>query len=121
VSNLTRLALCLLIAAASATVARADAPPLRDPMQPFKAVAGAGGGAGVAGGPRFRLTAVLISPTRRVAILNGVPRLEGDRVDGATLTHIDAQSVRLEQGAASWVIHLGEAGDGGAPRNEGVQ
>ena len=111
-----RAALCLLFAAAAA---RADAPPLRDPMQPFKAVPGAGGGAGVAGAPRFRLTAVLISPTRRVAILNGAPRQEGDRIDGATLTHIDAQSVRLEQGGASWVIHLGEADDG-PPRDEGA-
>ena len=111
--NLAHVVLCLLLAAAAA---RADAP-LRDPMQPFKA--GAGGVAGVAGAPRFRLSAVLISPTRRVAILNGAPRQEGDRIDGATLTHIDAQWVRLEQGAASWVIHLGEAGDD-ALGNEGA-
>jgi hypothetical protein len=109
--------LCVLLASAATPAARAEPPPLRDPMQPFKAVAGAGGSAGVAA-PRFRLTAVLISPTRRIAILNGAPRQEGDRVNGATLTHIDAQFVRLEQGSASWTIHLGQSGDG--PATEGV-
>ncbi|HEX5048814.1 MAG TPA: hypothetical protein VFX89_17000 [Gammaproteobacteria bacterium] len=116
-SNLAPLRLCLLLVAVAAAGARADAPPLRDPMQPFKAAAGTGG-TSVTGGPRFRLTAVLISPTRRVAILNGAPRQEGDRVDGATLTRIDAQSVRLEQGGASWTIHLGQSGEG--PRTEGA-
>ncbi|HZF31377.1 MAG TPA: hypothetical protein VE907_19840 [Gammaproteobacteria bacterium] len=112
-SSAAHIALCVLLAAAAAaSPARADEPRLRDPMQPFKAVAGAAGPGGAAA-PRFRLTAVLISPTRRVAIVNGAPRQEGERVAGATLTRIEPQAVHLEQGAESWTIHLGHAGDGG--------
>jgi MSHA biogenesis protein MshK len=118
VCNAARLALCVLLAAAAAVPARADEPRLRDPMQPFKAVAGAAAPGGTVA-PRFRLTAVLISPTRRVAIVNGAPRQEGERVAGATLTRIEPQAVRLEQGAETWVIHLGQAADG-APRTEGA-
>ena len=112
-----RIAVCLLLVAAAAAV-RADEPRLRDPMQPFKAVPGAAD-AGPAAAPRFRLTAVLISSARRVAIINGVPRQEGERVDGATLTRIEPQAVHFEQGSGTWVIRLGQAGAAG-PRTEGA-
>jgi hypothetical protein len=109
-----------LLLATAALAARADEPRLRDPMQPFKVVPGAAGG-GSAAAPRFRVTAVLISTARRVAVVNGAPRQVGERVDGATITRIEPQAVHLEQGADTWVIHLGQAASGGPSEGGSVQ
>jgi hypothetical protein len=80
--------------------------PLRDPMQPFRAVEGADDpGAGPA--PRFRLTAVLIAPTRRVAIVNGKPYQQGAHVDGAKITRIDSHSIQIRNGGEELVVYLG--------------
>lgn len=45
--------------------------------------------------PVFNLSAILISDTRRVAILNGKAVKPGDRIDGATVSVIRADSVQL--------------------------
>jgi hypothetical protein len=91
-----RIAASLLLTAATVM---AEEPPLRDPMRPFTsgAVTGAAAAAAV---PRFVLTAVLIAPTRRVAIVNGKPYGLGDAVDGAEIVAIELGSVRLREGAA---------------------
>ena len=97
--------------------ARAAEPAVHDPTQPYRAVPGEGRASG-APAPRFKLTAVLISPTRRVAIINGKPLQEGQRVAGAQLVKIDGRSVRLRDGAHDFVIQLGEARES-APAAEG--
>jgi hypothetical protein len=94
---------CLAAAAAGA----AAEPPVRDPMQPFVAVAGEPGGTSATPAPRFRLTAVLIAPSRRVAIVNGKPCQEGQRVDGAEIVSIEAHDVRLRDGRSELTLHLG--------------
>ncbi len=43
----------------------------------------------------FRVTAIFISEKRRVAIVNGQRVSEGDRVDGASVVEILANSLRL--------------------------
>ena len=88
-------------------VARAEEIPVRDPMQPYRFVAGPGG-VGVAA-PRFALTAVLISPTRRVAIVNGKPYERGESVSGAEIVRIDADAVHLREHGNELIVPLGHA------------
>ncbi|HUQ53208.1 MAG TPA: hypothetical protein VM692_13365 [Gammaproteobacteria bacterium] len=96
----------LAIAAARAE----DTPPVRDPMRPFGSVAAAAAAAAKA--PRFAMTAVLIAPSRRVAIVNGKPYAQGATVDGAEIVAIEHDVVRLRERGAELVIHLGRPGDG---------
>lgn len=100
-------------AAAAAEAAEAAEPILHDPMRPFQVVAGEGG-PGTGAAPRFRLTAVLISPSRRVAIINGKPYQQGQKIGAVEITHIDAQSVGLRDGGEEWVVHLGKTHARGA-------
>jgi hypothetical protein len=87
-------------------------------MQPFSRAAGAVLGA-PAPGPRFQLTAVLISAQRRVAIVNGKSYQLGEHVDGAEITRIEAQTVHLRQAGEDLVIHLGRPGQRRAPATQG--
>jgi MSHA biogenesis protein MshK len=92
----------MLVAAGPAFAADA---PVRDPMQPYRYVAGPGG----VGAPRFALTAVLISPTRRVAIVNGKPYESGETVNGAEIIRIDPDAVHLREHGNELVVPLGHA------------
>jgi len=91
----------LLVAAAAAT---AEDAPVRDPMQPYRFVAGPSGSVAA---PRFALTAVLISPTRRVAIVNGKPYERGESVNGAEIVRIDPDAVHLREHGNDLVVLLG--------------
>lgn len=90
----------LIVAGAART---ADAP-IHDPTQPYRSVTSAGGGE-VA--PRFALTAVLISPTRQVAIVNGRPYERGETVNGAEIVQIDSAAVHLREHGNPFVVPLG--------------
>lgn len=46
----------------------------------------------------FELTAILFSPDRRVAVINGKPVSEGERVGAARVTRIAPGQVELETG-----------------------
>jgi hypothetical protein len=102
-----RAALTALLIVA-ATVAAGAEPPLRDPMQPFRAVGTPGDPSGEPA-PRFRLTAVLISSERRVAIVNGKSYLPGALVDGAEIVDIEPRSIRLRDGDTELIVHLGSS------------
>jgi hypothetical protein len=97
-----------LVVAAAAFAAE---PPVRDPTQPFGSTAAAGASARAAA-PRFTLTVVLISPTRRVAIVNGKAHATGETVDGAEIVANEHDSVRLRERGAEVVISLGRPGNG---------
>ena len=99
------IAVLLVTTLCSAALA-ADPSVVHDPMRPFDFVS-AGASAAVPGAPRYDLTAIVISPTRRIAVLNGKSRAEGDRVDGAEIVRIDPHSVALRKGSEELVIHLG--------------
>lgn len=85
-------------------VAAADEPPVRDPMRPFGAAVP---GITAPARPRFELTAVLISPARRVAIVNGKPYGQGALVDGAEIVAIESASVRLRENGVEREVSLG--------------
>jgi hypothetical protein len=108
------LVLALLVLAGAA---RAAEPALHDPTEPFRPSA-SGVASGRAPAPRFRLTAVLISPTRRVAIVNGKPLQEGQSVAGAEIVKIDARSVQLRDGTRDFVVQLGNSREGAPERKE---
>jgi hypothetical protein len=97
-----------LLAVAGAVAA--DEPPIRDPMRPFGR--GSAAGAAIAAAPRFALTAVLIAPTRRIAIVNGKPYSQGESVDGAEIVAIEQGAVRLREHGADLVVSLGRPGNG---------
>lgn len=84
-----------------------NTPALKDPTQPYRP--NADGSPVGAPQPRFRLTGLLISPTRRIAIMNGKPLQEGQHVAGAQIVKIDAHSVQLRDGDRDLVIQLGNA------------
>lgn len=108
----------VLLGAAIATVAASadDRPSPRDPTQPYGR--GASVVAGMPTGARFTLTAVLVSSERRVAIVNGKPYLQGERVDGAEIVRIDANAVHLRDGGGEIVVPLGR---GSAARSSRIQ
>jgi hypothetical protein len=109
--------LACLVALAGA--AHGAEPAVHDPTQPFRAGApGEGGSAAGATQPRFKLTAVLLSPTRRVAIVNGKALQEGQRIGGLEVVKIDSRSVLLREGNKEFVVQLGDARVS-APRAEG--
>jgi hypothetical protein len=91
----------------AACAARAADAPVHDPMQPYRLVAGPGGAIAA---PRFALTAVLIAPTRRVAIVNGRPYERGETVDGAEIVRIEPDAVHLREHGNELVVPLGHAG-----------
>jgi hypothetical protein len=113
-----RRAVVIALGVLTVSIAYADEPlPLRDPMQPYRAVAGVAGGGGA--GPRFALTAVLISPLRRVAIVNGKPYERGDTVDGAEIVRIEADAVHLRERGNELVVPLGRVAATAARKNQG--
>lgn len=90
-----RLILSLLLAGWSANSA-APAQPLADPMRPPAApeVSAEAGGASAKGAAR--LQSVLISPGRRVAVIDGRVFRQGERVGDATLVAISESHVVLQ-------------------------
>ena len=106
---------CLLVVVGAA---RAAEPAMHDPTQPFRAAAGGEAAASAGPQPRFKVTAVFVSPTRRVAIVNGHALQEGERIGGAEVVKIDGRSVQLREGNREFVVELGEA-RASAPRAGG--
>lgn len=100
----SKTTLAALLVLAAVVSVRAEDPPLRDPMQPYQPAA-SGGPEGSAP-PRYELSAVLISATRRVAVVNGRPYQRGDVVDGAEITSIEPKLVHLQEGSEELVVHL---------------
>lgn len=55
----------------------------------------------------FHVSGTLISPSGRLAIVNGKPSREGDRVDGVEILSIDPGTVRIHTGSRELTVHLG--------------
>ena len=93
-------------AAAQAIVAQAGAAPpaegLADPTRP--PYSGRGVGAAPVAGPE--LQSVLISPTRKVAVINGQTVPLGGKFRDATLTRITESGVELQSGSRVEVLRL---------------
>lgn len=92
----------LLLGATAGSFAQEQ--PLGDPMRPYRADNGAG--TEKASPRRLRLSGVLVSTTRRIAVINGSLYREGDEVQGARITRIEPESVRLRRGDEELVVPL---------------
>ena len=82
----------LLFLTLSGGVARAEEP-LRDPTRPYSAAKDAR-----AASPRFVINAIIISPKRRVAIVNGRRVAVGGSIAGATVVAIEKDQLILDVG-----------------------
>lgn len=93
----------LLVLLASGFAAAEEELPLKDPMRPYQRQPS---GDSAVSGPTFDLTAVLISESRRIAVVNGGLYREGDEIAGSRLTQIRPESIRLRRGGTELVVHL---------------
>lgn len=92
------LVLCALAGSASAQV-------LADPTRPPNLTRlSADGEIAPPSGPV--LQSIVLSPLRRLALINGKLASIGDRVGAATLVAIEIDSVRLREGAGTRVLKL---------------
>lgn len=71
---------------------------LRDPTRPYGAKLSVPAGPSATGSSvtTYDVTAIFTSDSRRVAVVNGQRVIEGDQVDGATVTEILADSLSLD-------------------------
>ena len=74
---------------------------LRDPTRPYSAAARV-----VATAPRFVVNAIIVSPERRVAIVNGQRVGIGGSVDGATVIAIEKDQLVLERDGKQLTVSL---------------
>lgn len=89
---MTRLIVCCL-GVSIVGLATAQSAPLADPTRPPGA--GAQSDAGVAAPVAARLQSVLISPTRRVAVIDGKAVALGGRIGAATLESVSESAAVL--------------------------
>ncbi len=94
----TRLALALLLFA-PLLINGAERP--RDPTTPY-----AFRPAALAKTVRFDVTAIFVSETRRVAVINGKRVTEGDEIDGAIVIKILKDSLQLKLHGKQVTTHL---------------
>jgi hypothetical protein len=104
-------ALLLIFASVGLPCAAAAENVYRDPMRPYEPPATAAERTEPA---RWQLSTVLVSPHRRVAVINGRICREGDQVDGALVVAIERESVRLRVGAKDMILAFANR----APRGE---
>lgn len=79
---------------------------VRDPTTPLGHVAA---NVSASGAPQFALNSILISPQRKLAIINGNTLREGQIVPGTgnvKVQRISAQVVVLQQADQTWVLRL---------------
>jgi hypothetical protein len=107
-----RLAALLCLLALGASRGGAEELPLRDPLRPY--TAGPGSASVEAAEQELRLTAVVVGAERRIAVINGAIRREGDHFDGITLVRIERGAVHLQRAGEDWIVRL----DGRAQRDE---
>lgn len=78
---------------------------VRDPTTPLGQVTGVG----TTAASEWVLDSVLISPKRKLAVINGQTIREGEIIPGSNaikIQHILPQSVVLQQGEKSWVLTM---------------
>jgi MSHA biogenesis protein MshK len=98
-----RLSATVFVLALAGAAGASQAQPLADPTRPPAVVAPRAGAEG-AGGPR--LQSVLISGTRKLAVIDGVTVPLGGRFDGAIVVAIAETEVKLRYGEAVQTLKL---------------
>ena len=97
------LRLMLLAALGACPVAHAQGA-LADPTRPPTMMPSEPSGDGAQ--PSGRLQSILISATRKLAVIDGVTVPLGGKVDGATLVAIDETEVKLKRGEVIETLRL---------------
>ena len=72
-------------------------------------------------GKSFRLKGVLISGSRRTALLNGRPVQEGDRVGGAEILAIEQRGIRVRVGSRELSVGVGGTFAAGSAANDATR
>lgn len=96
----------VLLLGASAWANETSVPDVRDPTTPLGHIATS---ASKSAAQQFALNSILISPQRKLAIINGKTLREGQTVPGSgnvKVQRISAQSVVLQQADQTWVLRL---------------
>ena len=97
--------LVALVCVGSLVATNAEEPRVEDPTRPFVP-------AGTASGPAsdapagLKLTAVRVSPTRRIAVIDGRFYTEGERVNGELITAIEPGAIRVRRGDTDVLIRI---------------
>jgi hypothetical protein len=81
--------------------------PVQDPTRPAVVTPAEGGAPQSV--TSLRLTGVLISETRRIAVINGEFYRVGDRVNGEEITRIDPGSIRIMRGGEPVLVTVRNA------------
>lgn len=79
--------------------------PLKDPMRPFSVERAI---QSTSTAPRPRVSAILISPERRIAVIDDRHYREGDVFGGASIIRIESRAVYLRRGEQNFVMSLAE-------------
>ena len=98
--------LSLLLAAGSLLAVPAHAQSLADPTRPPNVAPAGAGNAQPAAGSSQRLESILISPNRKLAVIDGRTVTLGSKVDEATVVQIAETRVTLRQGAELKMLEL---------------
>lgn len=99
---LSAWAALMLLVALTSGIARAEEP-LRDPTRPYTAAERVRTAA-----PRFVVNAIIVSPERRVAIVNGRRVAVGGSIGGATVVAIERDQLILDLGGKRITAALNE-------------
>ena len=97
--------LCMLLLSASGWANESNSSDVRDPTAPL----GHSALGTAVGGEQFALNSILISPRRKLVIINGSTLHEGQVVPGSAEVKVQkilAQSVVLQQADKTWVLRL---------------
>jgi MSHA biogenesis protein MshK len=97
--------LCILLLSAGACADNGNVSEVRDPTAPLGYTATGT----LVGGEQFALNSILISPQRKLAIINGNTLREGEVVPGSAdvkVQRILNQAVVLQQADQVWVLRL---------------
>lgn len=99
----TKIAIALVMAAMLTLPVNADRSGLSDPTRPASASAEGHQGVKQTAPSDLKLESILISPNRRIAVINGRQLAEGESADGIEVRHITADTVAIN---ASGKPHL---------------
>lgn len=97
---------CMLLLSANVLANETNGLDVRDPTTPLGHIATSATTNGV---QQFYLNSILISPQRKLAIINGNTLREGQTVPGSgnvKVQRISAQAVVLQQADQTWVLRL---------------
>lgn len=100
-----RLLLTLLVAATAGTLSAQERDPTRPPSQ-AEIEAWFGTGPQVRGSAPFRLQSILLSPTRRIAVIDDQRLRIGEHIGTARVTSIEPGRVVLEQDDKNIVLEI---------------